>query len=84
MYSNKRLEEFEKSVNNKYKLYNTLFLNLPYRKVRNIGMLIPLLSHFCDESLKHGKEPLDILDEFFEKNTELKTVRDHPVYIRIV
>jgi phosphoenolpyruvate carboxylase len=76
MYSNKRLEEFEKSVNNKYKLYNTLFLNLPYRKVRNIGMLIPLLSHFCDESLKHGKEPLDILDEFFEKNTELKTVQD--------
>jgi phosphoenolpyruvate carboxylase len=76
MYSNKRLEEFEKSVNNKYKLYNTLFLNLPYRKVRNIGMLIPLLSHFCNESLKQGKEPLQIMDEFFEKNTDLKTVQD--------
>jgi phosphoenolpyruvate carboxylase len=76
MYSNKRLEAFEKSVNNKYKLYNTLFLNLPYRKVKNIGMLIPLLSHFCDESLKEGKEPLEIMDAFFEKNTNLQTVEE--------
>lgn len=73
MFSNKRLEEFEKSVNSKYKLYNTLFLNLPYRRVRNIGMLIPLLAHFCEEGLQQNKEPLEILDDFFEKNAQAQS-----------
>jgi len=50
-------KEFEKSVNNKFNIYNSLFLNLPFDKITNIGMLIPLLSHVCQQGLESGKEP---------------------------
>ena len=38
----KRVNVFEKSVKNKFSVYNSLFLKLPFRKIDNIGMLIPL------------------------------------------
>ena len=38
-----RLEVFKKTVNNTFNVYNSLFLNLPYRNIENVGMLIPLL-----------------------------------------
>ena len=37
---------FEKLVNNKFEIYNSLFLNLPYNRVNNVGILIPLLFQF--------------------------------------
>ena len=37
-----RANVFEKSVKNKFSVYNSLFLKLPFRKINNIGMLIPL------------------------------------------
>jgi hypothetical protein len=42
-----RLNAFNKAVKNKFDVYNSLFLNLPFRKISNIGMLIPLLQHVC-------------------------------------
>ena len=45
------LYAFEKEVKNKFDVYNSLFLNLPFRKVSNIGMLIPLLHHVCQQGL---------------------------------
>jgi phosphoenolpyruvate carboxylase len=62
---------FEKLVNNKFNIYNSLFLNLPFQKIKRIGMLIPILSHECRQGLELGKEPLDILDSFFNAHTEM-------------
>ncbi|MFZ1703965.1 MAG: phosphoenolpyruvate carboxylase [Saprospiraceae bacterium] len=62
---------FEKLVTNKFNVYNSLFLNLPYPNVGNIGILIPLLYRECKENLDSGKEPLEILDSFFGKHTSI-------------
>ncbi|QLG44265.1 phosphoenolpyruvate carboxylase [Costertonia aggregata] len=62
----KRLEEFKKSVNNKFNVYNSLFLNLPYRNIENVGMIIPLMLDQCQKGLKSGKNPKEILDSFFD------------------
>ena len=62
---------FEKLVQNKFNVYNSLFLNLPYQIIKKIGMLIPLLSHDCRRGLRSGKEPLDILDSFFKAHTDM-------------
>ena len=43
MQQSKRLEEFKKSVKNKFNIYNSLFLSLPYADMENVGMLVPLL-----------------------------------------
>lgn len=65
--------EFEKLVNNKFNIYNSLFLSLPFRKTAHIGMLIPLLNRACRQGLDSGKEPLDILDTFFRVHTTLES-----------
>lgn len=59
-------KEFERLVKNKFELYNSLFLNLPFSNVRNTGMFIPLLHQVCKSGLESGKEPLQILDSFFQ------------------
>jgi phosphoenolpyruvate carboxylase len=64
---------FEVSIKNRFNVYNSLFLNLPFRKVSNIGMLIPLLQHHCKAGLDKGMEPVDILDSFFALHPEIKT-----------
>lgn len=64
---------FDKEVKNKFNVYNSLFLNLPYPKVSNIGMLIPLLYEVCKSGLETGKEPIEILNSFFSSHTQLKT-----------
>ena len=39
----KKINRFKELVLNKFYVYNSLFMNLPYEKVENIGMLIPIL-----------------------------------------
>jgi phosphoenolpyruvate carboxylase len=65
------IKEFEKSVKNKFNVYNSLFLSLPFRKISNIGMLIPLMHHVCKEGLESGNDPLEILDSFFSNHANI-------------
>jgi phosphoenolpyruvate carboxylase len=66
---------FNKEVKNKFNVYNSLFLNLPYPKVSNIGMLIPLLYEVCKSGLETGKEPIEILNSFFQFSHSIKNGR---------
>jgi len=66
-------KEFERLVRNKFNVYNSLFLNLPYPKISNIGMIIPLLHNHCKQGLEMGKDPVEILDSFFNIHTNLKS-----------
>jgi len=73
MHQSKRLKEFKKSVTNKFNIYNSLFLSLPYTDMENVGMLVPLLFEQCERGLKAGKKPQDILEAFFLNFTDFKT-----------
>lgn len=64
-----RAKEFEKWVKNKFDVYNSLFLNLPYHGVSNVGILLPLMSRVCQQGLESGQDPLEILDAFFRTHT---------------
>ncbi|ACN14853.1 Ppc [Desulforapulum autotrophicum HRM2] len=72
----RRIQAFEKSVKNKFYVYNSLFLNLPFQKISNIGMLIPLLLHVCRNDLESGKAPLEILNSFFSDHTKIQSERE--------
>jgi len=66
-------KEFEKLITNKFNVYNSLFLNLPYSNISNIGMLIPLLYNTCKNGLESGKDPLETLDSFFNTHTNIQS-----------
>ena len=73
MQKSERLVEFKKSVNNKFYVYNSLFLNLPYRNIENVGMLIPLILDQCKRGLQSGKNPKEILDAFFQDYVKIES-----------
>ncbi|CAM4182450.1 phosphoenolpyruvate carboxylase [Zobellia roscoffensis] len=76
MPHSERLVEFKKSVNNKFNVYNSLFLNLPYRNIENVGMLIPLLLDQCQKGLSSGLNPQEILEAFFENYAHIESEKD--------
>tara|TARA_R110002020_G_scaffold114593_3_gene263530 strand:- start:36540 stop:39089 length:2550 start_codon:yes stop_codon:yes gene_type:complete len=76
MQQSERIAEFKKSVNNKFNIYNSLFLNLPYRNIENVGMLIPLLLDQSQKGLKSGKNPVEILDSFFQNYANIDSEKD--------
>jgi len=73
MNDHAQLNAFENEVKKKFDVYNSLFLNLPFRTVSNVGMLIPLLQHVCRQGLDSGRDPLGILDTFFSVHTDITT-----------
>ncbi|WP_088342227.1 phosphoenolpyruvate carboxylase [Robiginitalea sediminis] len=76
MSQTERLKEFKRSVRNKFNVYNSLFLNLPYTEGENVGIYIPLLFQQCQHGLEDGKNPTEILDQFFSDFTKAETERE--------
>ena len=76
MHQSERLKEFKKSVSNKFNIYNSLFLNLPYQNVENVGMLLPLLLDQCQKGLQEGKNPQNILESFFQDYANIDEEKD--------
>ena len=66
-------KEFERSVKNKFNVYNSLFLNLPFRSISNIGMLIPLMQSVFKRDLDAGRDPITIMESFFRTHADLNT-----------
>ncbi|AZI69117.1 phosphoenolpyruvate carboxylase [Cloacibacterium normanense] len=73
MINEARLEKFRQVVENKFQIYNSLFMSLPYDKMTNIGMLLPFLYEESRNGYEEGKSPEEIVEEFFKKHTEVTT-----------
>lgn len=68
-----KTERFRQLVENKFQIYNSLFMSLPYDKMSNIGMLLPFLYEESKAGYEIGKSPEVIMEEFFAKHTEMQT-----------
>lgn len=72
----KQSEAFVKLVVNRFNLYNSLFLSLPFPIISRTGNLLPLLTGHCINGLESGLDPKEILNSFFEKHTDLHTTEE--------
>lgn len=73
MIQDQRTEKFRQIVENKFQIYNSLFMSLPYDKMTNIGMLLPFLYEESKNGYEAGKTPETIVEEFFTSHTDLHT-----------
>ena len=71
--TNPHLHKFRQIVENKFQIYNSLFMSLPYEKMENIGTLIPFLYQESKNGFPEGKTPNEIIEGFFNQYTALKT-----------
>ena len=63
------LQRFKNSVGIKFQLYNSLFGSLPFHRIEKTGVLVSLLLVNCEEGYHKGLSPVEIIDEFFAKQT---------------
>ncbi|MHA7610579.1 phosphoenolpyruvate carboxylase [Elizabethkingia meningoseptica] len=73
MKTNEQVEKFRQIVKNKFQIYNSLFMSLPYDKMTNIGMLLPFLHEESKEGYESGKSPMEVMQHFFDSHTDLKS-----------
>ncbi len=57
---------YDQAVTTRYHIYNSLFLNLPFREIYRTGTLLPLLQQDCVEGFDEGKNPTQIITNFFD------------------
>ena len=76
-----KLQKYNRLVLNKYHIYNSLFMNLPYEKMANIGTLIPILLMDSKAGFEKGKNPLEIIEEFFERHTNFKKGKEQTDFL---
>ena len=60
---------FSHAVGTRYHVFNSLFLNLPYRGIYRTGTLLPLLQQYCEDGFAAQKEPTQIIENFFNEFT---------------
>jgi len=64
-------KKFNQLVRNRYNLYNSIFLNLPFKDISRFGALIPVMTDYFQKGLENGKEPLEIVDSYFKSHPDL-------------
>ena len=73
MSSALKLSKFNDNVVSKYKIYNSIFMTLPYDSISNTGVLLPLFHEVCKKGFSLGENPTQIVDYFFKKYQENPT-----------
>ncbi len=56
---------FEKEVLTRFDLFKSLFLTLPFQRVRHTGTILPFFSTHCENGVAEHLRPEDIIDSFF-------------------
>ena len=67
MSTQPKLDRFNENVLAKFRLYNSVFMTLPYDTIKKTGVLLPLFHETCKNGFEEGKDPTAIVDTFFEK-----------------
>ena len=67
---------FNNEVVSRFELYNSLFLTLPFYKIKDTGTLLPLFIKFCEEGVVNQETPDKIINSFFAKYTQHDTKKD--------
>lgn len=60
-------ERFQKHVLSKYQIYNSIFMTLPFDSITKTGVLLPLFEELCVSGYEQGKNPSEIIQEFFDQ-----------------
>ena len=65
------LQQFKSYVGLNFQLYNSLFTSLPFHRIERTGILLSLFLMVCEDNFKKKRSPLQIVDDFFQKHTNL-------------
>ena len=72
-----KLERFETEVISRFQLYNSVFSTLPYSHITKTSTLLPFFTEFCSHGFDQNKNPIEIVENFFEMYYPNNSERDN-------
>lgn len=67
MKLNQRKALFENEVLTRFDLFKSLFLTLPFQRVKDTGTILPFFTVHCEKGVKENLSPEEIINNFFEQ-----------------
>lgn len=58
---------FENEVLTRFDLFKSLFLTLPFQRVKHTGTLLPFFTTHCEQGVENHAAPEEIIDSFFRQ-----------------
>lgn len=58
---------FENEVLTRFDLFKSLFLTLPFQRVKHTGTLLPFFTTHCEQGVERHATPEEIIDSFFQQ-----------------
>ena len=58
---------FENEVLTRFDLFKSLFLTLPFQRVKHTGTLLPFFTTHCEQGVEKNSTPEAIIDSFFQQ-----------------
>ena len=72
-----KLERFENEVISRFQLYNSVFSTLPYSHITKTSTLLPFFTEFCSHGFDQNKNPIEIVEDFFEQYCPNNSEKDN-------
>jgi len=66
MHKLPKLTRFNENVLAKYRIYNSIFMTLPFDAITKTGVMLPLFHEVCENGFSNKKNPTEIVDAFFK------------------
>lgn len=72
-----KLERFENEVISRFQLYNSVFSTLSYSHITKTSTLLPFFTEFCSHGFDQNKNPIEIVEDFFEQYCPNNSEKDN-------
>ena len=84
MSTQPKLDRFNENVLAKFRLYNSVFMTLPYDTIKKTGVLLPLFHETCKNGFEEGKDPTAIVDTFFKNIKHAVMIKAVLIYYSVL
>ena len=62
-----KIERFNEKILSRFQIYNSLFLTLPFKTIKQTSLLMPLFADHCRNQYDIGANPKAIVRSFFNQ-----------------
>ena len=80
-----KIERFNEKVLSRFQIYNSLFLTLPFKTIKQTSLLMPLFAEHCRIEYEKNSNPTEILKSFFSQYApDLKSQEDQDLLFNFI
>ncbi len=80
-----KIERFNEKILSRFQIYNSLFLTLPFKTIKQTTLLMPLFADHCRKQYEMNLNPRDIVTSFFNQYApDLNLQKQHDLLFNFI